>query len=101
MNIERCVSLSTTSFVAGAPSLRTAFFLAALLSTALPPTIALAATAQSNLAIRVTSPTRLGGSILPVDHVMRALTGRWPPPHGSTDPRHHRLRPHQRRASVL
>jgi hypothetical protein len=61
-------------FVAGVPSLRTAFFLAALLSTALPPTIALAATAQSNIAIRVISRTRLGGGILPVD---RDASGNW------------------------
>ena len=60
--------------VAGVPSLRTAFFLAALLSTALPPTIALAATAQSNIAIRVISRTRLGGGILPVD---RDASGNW------------------------
>src|SRR5712675_364753 len=46
------------------------FFLAATLSIALPPVIALAVTAQKNLAITVTSPSSQGGgspdeSILP------------------------------------
>jgi hypothetical protein len=47
------------------------FFLAAALSTALPPVMALAATVQSNLAISVTSPSGQGGggagSLLPAD----------------------------------
>jgi hypothetical protein len=42
-------------------------FLAAMLLTELPPVIALAATAQSNIAFTVTSPTRLGGGVLPAD----------------------------------
>ncbi len=45
--------------------MRWAFFLAAMLMTALPPVVALAATAQSNIAI--TSPAGPGGGILPAD----------------------------------
>jgi hypothetical protein len=38
-----------------------------MLLTALPPVIGLAAAAQSNIAMRVKSPTKLGGGILPAD----------------------------------
>jgi hypothetical protein len=44
---------------------RSAFFAVAMLLTALPPAIGLAA--QNRAAIPVTSPTRLGGAILPAD----------------------------------
>ena len=47
--------------------MRFAFFLAALLPTVLPPVIALAAKAQSDVAVEIASPTRLGGGILPAD----------------------------------
>jgi hypothetical protein len=47
--------------------MRRAFFLAAMLLPALPPAITSAVSAQSNIAITATSPTRLGGGILPPD----------------------------------
>jgi hypothetical protein len=45
--------------------MRCAFFLAATVLTVQPPVVALAATAQSNIAM--TSPASLGGGILPAD----------------------------------
>jgi hypothetical protein len=88
--IDRDVALCYSNFstMNGRPKLhresdtmRCAFFLATLL-TALPHVIALAATAQSNLAITVTSPPRQSGSsgsdpaagLLPAD---RDATANW------------------------
>ena len=47
--------------------MRRAFFLAAMLLTAVPPVFGLAATTQSNPATAAPSPTRLGVGILPAD----------------------------------
>jgi hypothetical protein len=44
-----------------------AFFLAVTLLTALPSVMPLAAQAQSNIGVTVTSPTSMGGNVLPVD----------------------------------
>ncbi len=47
--------------------MRGAFFLAALLLSALPPVFGLAATTQSNPPTATPSPTRLGAGVLPAD----------------------------------